>query len=76
MIGIVRHGAERGKISVNEAGIDLAFAKALRTAQRAKESDVGAHAGDQRVVEGIRQPMQVRRSRVGACAMSLAIIGS
>jgi hypothetical protein len=71
----VRHGAERGEIAIDESGIDFAFAKRVGAAERAEEGDIAAHAGD-----SVRSSAVASRSsaasRVGACAMSLAIIGS
>ena len=57
-VGFVRHGAERGEIAIDEAGIDLCLAEAFGTAERAEEGDVRPHAGDERVIESIGEPMQ------------------
>ena len=58
VVGFMRHGAERGEIAIDEAGIDLSLAEAFGTAERAEEGDVRPHAGDERVIERIGEPMQ------------------
>ena len=54
----MRHRAEGGQVAIDKAGIDLAVAEACRAAERRQKSEVGAHAGDERVIERIGKPMQ------------------
>ena len=58
VVGFMRHSAERGEIAIDEAGIDLSLAKAFGTAERTEEGDIRPHAGDERVIESVGEPMQ------------------
>ena len=75
VVARLRHRAERGKIAVDEAGIDRAapeFVGAAKVARKATLLRTPAIS----VRSSARASRSSAASRVGACAMSLAIIAS
>ena len=50
-IRLLRDGAERRQVAIDEAGIELRLAEILGPAQRRKESEIGAGSGNERAIE-------------------------
>ena len=72
----LRRGAERVEIAVDEAGVEIAFAKTVGAAERGQEAGIAARADHDGVVERGRQPVERLLAALSPCAISLAIIGS
>ncbi len=58
----LRHGAERGQIAIDEAGIEFAGAEILGAAQAAKKAGIAARTGDEGALERAGKPVE----RLGA----------
>ena len=54
----LRRGAERGKIAVDEAGVEIAFAELGGAAECGKEAGIAARTDDDGLVERARQPVE------------------
>ncbi len=75
-IGFLRYRAQRVEIAVDEAGVEIAGAEIPGAAQAGQKREIGARARRRCVRSSASASRSSAFSRVGACAITLAIIGS